>query len=274
MRRTATAGRRSGSVDPALGDVRIGPPATCRGPDRVRGIVRAMAQSPPLPRRLEYVPVDDLPDHPRNPRDHRMADLRASVLRFGFTSPPMVDGRTGLLAEGHGRKKATIELRDHPPSPLPKVWPPEGVVVEDGTWYVPVVHGWASTDDTEAEAYLLAGNQGGGWHNDVLAELLGELAIADALAGTQFTADDLDDLLAELGAGELPEQDTDAAHADLPERGDPAAPRAVQGLHEVGLMFQDEAHRTFLAAIAQLRQRWQLDSTPAIVLRALGEALK
>lgn len=233
-----------------------------------------MTQSPTqLPRRLEYVPVDDLPDHPRNPRDHVLADLRASVVRFGFTSPPMIDGRTGLLAEGHGRKKATIDLRDNPPEPLPKAWPPEGVVVEDGTWYVPVVHGWSSADDTEAEAYLLAGNQGGGWQNDVLAELLGELAMADALDGTAFTADHLDDLLADLGAGELPEQDTDAAHADLPERSAPDTPRAVQGLHEVGLMYQDDAHRTFLASIAQLRQRWSMDSTPAIVLRALGQAL-
>lgn len=149
------------------------------------------------PRRLVYVPVDDLPDHPRNPRDHDLEELRASVLRFGFTTPPMIDERTGLLAEGHGRKKALIKLRDEnpggPPKDLPagRPWPPEGVVIRRTSrgpvWHVPVVRGWASADDTEAEAYLLAGNQGGGWQRDALAAVLRDLIAADGgLTGTGF----------------------------------------------------------------------------------------
>lgn len=139
------------------------------------------------PRWLEYVPVDDLPDHPDNPRDHDEATLRASVLRFGFTDPPMIDGRTGLMAEGHGRKKVTLALRDEGEPP------PEGVVVaDDGAWLVPVVHGWRSSSDDEARAYLLAGNIGGGWTDD-LPDLLAALnATDDGLLGTGFTTDDLD----------------------------------------------------------------------------------
>lgn len=160
-----------------------------------------------------YVPVDDLPDHPSNPRDHDLPDLIDSVLRFGFTSPPMIDGRTGLLAEGHGRKKATIALRDGGEAP------PEGVVVEEGTWYVPVVHGWASTDDAEAEAYLLAGNQGGGWQNDVLAKLLEDLTATDlGLAGTGFSQAEVDLVFSELAiSAPLPAQDPDDEWAGMPD---------------------------------------------------------
>jgi hypothetical protein len=170
------------------------------------------------PRWIEYVPVDDLPDHPRNPRDHDIPTLRASVLRFGFTDPPMMDERTGLLAEGHGRKKATIQLRDAGrPTDLPDgaPWPPEGVVEAEGAWLVPIVRGWASRDDTEAEAYLLAGNHGGGWQNDVLAGLLTNLAEADALAGTAFTTDDLSTLMAELAEADFdPVSDGDQPRLD------------------------------------------------------------
>jgi hypothetical protein len=174
------------------------------------------------PRWLEYVPVDDLPDHPDNPRTHDLTDLIDSVLRFGFTSPPLIDGRTGLLAEGHGRKKATIALRDGgPPAGWEGAWPPEGVTVQEGTWYVPVIHGWASTDDAEARAYLLAGNQGGGWDNDPLAAILRELHESDrGLTGTGFDDADMDLVLSELAlaAGEGGQDpDTEWSAAGMPE---------------------------------------------------------
>jgi hypothetical protein len=171
------------------------------------------------PRWIEYLPLDDLPDHPRNPRDHDEAQLRSSVLRFGFTDPPMLDGRTGLLAEGHGRKKVTVALRAAGrPDDLPagRPWPPEGILVRtDGAWLVPVVHGWRSADDTEAEAYLLAGNQGGGWHDDDLAGLLADLAATDAgLDGTGFD----DGYLIDLASGDTRDDDTPAPNPPLADR--------------------------------------------------------
>lgn len=216
------------------------------------------------PRWIEYAPLDGLPDHPDNPRHHDQDELRASIERFGFTGAFLIDGRTGLLAEGHGRKKALQAIRDDPTGT-----PPPGVRVEEDGWHVPIVRGWASAGDFEAKAYLLASNQGGGWYDQQLADLLTELAEHDALAGTQFDVDRLEQLLAELGTGELPAQDTDAAHADTPERGDPDTPRTSQGMHEVGLMFQGPAHAEFLALIAALKVRWEMDLTPLVVLRAL-----
>jgi hypothetical protein len=217
---------------------------------------------------IEYVRIHDLPDHPDNPRIHNLAELRTSIRRFGFTTPAVLDERTGLLVEGHGRKKALIAMQDE------QGVAPDGVAVGDeGAWSIPVVRGWSSATDAEARAYLLAGNQHGEWDPELLVTILGELASADVFAGTGFTADDLDNYLAELGKGELPDQGTDADLADLTDRSDPDTPRTVQGMHEVGLAFRDEDHRRYLACVAQLRDRWGIDASPVIVLRALSEAL-
>lgn len=144
------------------------------------------------PRWLEYRPAEDLPEHPRNPSDHDLPELLASMRRFGFTTPPMLCERSGLLAEGHGRKKATLLLKAEGGDP------PPGVKVEGETWLVPVVRGWSSADDAELEAYLLAGNYRGGWQNDKLAELLSDLAGRDGLTGTGFKEVDVDLLISEL----------------------------------------------------------------------------
>jgi hypothetical protein len=228
-----------------------------------------MATETGAPRWLEYRRVEDLPEHPDNPSDHDLPELVASMRRFGFTTPPMLCERTGLLAEGHGRKKATLWLRDNP-DPRDQ-GPPPGVTVDlDGNWLAPVVRGWSSANDTELRAYLLAGNYRGGWHNDMLADLLVGLAEQEGgLVGTGVDPEGLDTLLAELGRGELPQQDTDAEHAALTARGDPADPRQVQGLNEVGLMFVEKQHAEFMASVFRLRQKWPEQSTPLIVLRAL-----
>lgn len=222
------------------------------------------------PRWLEYIDVDALQPHPDNPKDHDDDVLDASLERFGYTEPVMVDERTGLLAAGHGRRELVLRARARGEAP------PEGVVVRDGQWLVPVVRGWSSADDVEAKAWLVASNQtpaAGGWVDDRLAAILAEAQETSAgLDGLGWSADELDTLMAELGVGELPDQGTEAAFADLTERGAPAPPRTVQGLHEVGLMLTDEGHREYLVLVAQLRERWGLDATPSIVLRALREA--
>ncbi|MEU8356488.1 hypothetical protein AB0C27_10810 [Nonomuraea sp. NPDC048882] len=38
--------------------------------------------------------------------------------------------------------------------------PPEGVKIgDDGVWLVPILRGWTSRSDAEAEAYLVAANR-------------------------------------------------------------------------------------------------------------------
>lgn len=150
-------------------------------------------------RRLEYLPVDGLAPHPDNPKAHADDEIAASVERFGYTEPMMVDERTGFLVVGHGRREQVIARRDRGEEP------PDGVIVVDGEWRVPVIRGWASKDDTEARAYLIASNNlppAGGWIEGPLATLLDELRTEDPalLAGTGFSADHVDRFLASIAA--------------------------------------------------------------------------
>jgi hypothetical protein len=217
---------------------------------------------------IEYLHVDSLKPHPDNPKGHALDALVAAVERFGYTEPILVCERTGWIASGHGRVEAVRRRRENGDPP------PDGVTVNaDGLWLVPVVRGWSSEDDAELRAYLVATNhlpRAGGWVADVLEPILDEMAQSDrGLGGTGFTSDSLDGMLAELGAT-MPPGPTDAAYADRPERGAPAEPRQAQGLHEVGLMFQEGSHREYLELLARLRAAWDKDmASPMVVLRAM-----
>lgn len=147
------------------------------------------------PRRLEYMLVRDLTPAKRNPKAHDLDALRASIERFGYVEPAVLDERTERLVVGHGR---TELLANAEAAGLPA---PEGVRVSREGWKVPVVRGWASTNDEEAEAYVVASNAVGEglWNRDLLAELLTDVAASDAgLEGTGFDADYLADLTASL----------------------------------------------------------------------------
>ncbi len=233
------------------------------------------------PRYIEYLPLGTLLDmrDPTNVKGHAEDVIADSLDRFGYIEPIVVDERTGKLIAGHGRLGQLQLLAATATSNEPAT-PPEGIVCNDaaGGWLVPVVRGWRSTDDDEAHAAGIALNRAGevgGW-TDGLAAMLAELNDSDGGMPPGFTPDDLDTLLAELGDGELPDQGTDAAHADdLSGRGDPAVPRQQQGFHEVGLMFQADHHAEFLSLLAQLRQLWGAEMpTPMLVLRALRLALE
>lgn len=147
--------------------------------------------------------------NPRNPKAHRADVLDASVGRFGYIEPVVIDGRTGYLISGHGRTEAlrTIQARGD--------LPPEGVSLDaDGRWLVPAVTGWSSRTDQEANAALIALNRStelGGWDNDALAGIVAELASNDALTGVGFEAADLEALVAA--------QPTGAAVAATPDEG-------------------------------------------------------
>lgn len=90
--------------------------------------------------------------------------------------------------------------------------PPDGIEVDPSTgeWLLPVVRGWASRSDPEAEAYLVMANQStvlGGWDQRGLADVLQDLAAVDEqlLLASGFTSTDLDDMLKLLEAPDLDE---------------------------------------------------------------------
>lgn len=151
-------------------------------------------------RSIEYMPLADLSTRraPGNPKDHDAAVIERSVSRFGFVEPIVLDERTGKLVAGHGRLD-DIEARVNAGEAIP-----DGLREENGNWLVPVIRGWASKDDAEANAYLIVSNQAtiaGGWDEQALADLLSGLVAsgdAEVFAASGFTTGGLDELLASI----------------------------------------------------------------------------
>jgi len=60
---------------------------------------------------VERVPADlkPWPGNPRTHNDKQLAKLKASIRKFGFTVPPLID-ETGTILSGHGRVLAALDL--------------------------------------------------------------------------------------------------------------------------------------------------------------------
>lgn len=159
---------------------------------------------------LSYVALDSLRAADRNPKRHH-ADVEASLARFGLGEHAgVVDGRTGRLLAGHGRVEALRALQRRGAAA------PGGVDVRAGVWFVPVLQGWASKDDREAEALLLALNEltrAGGWNTSELEAVLKDLGETEA-AGLGFDAE----LLASLfGSSETEDEEDEEGEPEEPE---------------------------------------------------------
>lgn len=155
-----------------------------------------MSAQPVQQRRIEYVPLGDIKRARRNPKLHDDEAIKASLARFGIGELPLLDERTGLLVAGEGRINQLEALRETDPRT-----PPDGIEMHaSGEWMVPVVRGWASRDDKEADAYLIASNrlsERGGWDGMGLAEMLS--ALEGELDGLGYDQHELDQLLSETG---------------------------------------------------------------------------
>jgi hypothetical protein len=130
---------------------------------------------------LEYLPLATLKPAARNPKRHQIETVRASMGRFGYVPPMILNERTGRLVAGHGRLESLRKAKAE------GIAPPTRIRIHNGDWLVPVVRGVAFADDREAEAYLLADNQTtilGGWNDQELQEIINALGTEDALAGT------------------------------------------------------------------------------------------
>lgn len=133
------------------------------------------------PERLESMAVADLRPHERNPRTHskkQVEQIAASIKRFGFTNPVLVD-RDGQVIAGHGRIEAAKLL---------------------GMATVPVLRLEHMTE-AEKRAYVIADNrlaELAGWDNDLLALELAAVSELDSdfdLALTGFDVAEIEALL-------------------------------------------------------------------------------
>jgi DNA modification methylase len=179
-------------------------------------------------RRIEYLPLEGIEGALRNPKLHALGDLGVSIGGHGLVEVPTLDERTGRLVAGHGRIEALRARKAAGEAP------PGGVRVDEGgKWLVPVLRGWASATDAQAENYLVASNQlttAGGWDTSGLTDILRDLAKNDSLEGLGFNAGELERLLTEQPSGSLADPD------DVPP-----VPKKVWV--ETGMMFQLGRHR-------------------------------
>lgn len=155
-------------------------------------------------RKIQYIALDDIVPAERNAKLHNVPGIKASMDRWGVIEIMARDDRTQMLIAGHGRYDSIMDAR------ATGAEPPEGVKVRDGVWTVPVVVGWSSANDEEADLAAIALNhQGelGGWDEAMREEILRGV---EDLRGTGFEAElpevDLsgldDEALAEYGLGD------------------------------------------------------------------------
>jgi hypothetical protein len=153
--------------------------------------------------KIVYMSIRDLREADHNPKLHDDNAVRASISRFGYVAPMIIDGRTGHLVAGHGRLTALLGMRAAGENP------PAGIRTDPtGQWLAPVVNGWSSCSDSEASAYLIADNQlttNGGWDNEALRELLNDIGAQDPEL-VELTGVDVDALAALIADG-LPDVD-------------------------------------------------------------------
>jgi len=162
---------------------------------------RAQKATPKGKRWLDYMPLAALAPAPRNPKEHDGDKIQGSMDRFGFTEPITLDERTKFIVAGHGRREALIALKEAGHEP------PDGVEVgPDGEWLVPVVRGWTSQNDDEAEAYLVTSNrlvELGGWADELLGRMLRDLEAKQVHVDLGWSERDIRKMLGENARGEL-----------------------------------------------------------------------
>jgi len=166
-------------------------------------------KKPDVETRIEWMDIDAIPPHPENPKAHDLPAIMASMRAFGFRGAVILDERSGLTNEGHGRIEALKALRAEAPKE-----PPGNIRTTHGhmKWLVPVVRGQAFANEDEARAFLIASNrltELGGWSASALARLHGELSelgtgLVDVLG---FTSHALEAMIGafEIASGEFPE---------------------------------------------------------------------
>lgn len=156
-----------------------------------------------MPRRIEYVPIDEVNTADRNPRSHlTLQKVKGSMRKYGFVESAVHDGRTDRIIAGHGRQQGLQEMQADGEAP------PEGIVERDGVWLMPLTYGWSSRNDAEAETLLVNLNrlaETGGWEKQGLTELLEDLreTSPEDFDLTGFNGDELDAMLADMAQVEF-----------------------------------------------------------------------
>lgn len=199
------------------------------------------------------VPVDTLIPDEKNANQGDVDFIRESIRQNQFVGVVTAHrGTQKVLAGNHTLEAAKAE----------------------GLTHVPVL--WINASEVKARVIAIAINEAqrrARWKVDVLAEVLGELAEMDELAGTGYDADRLDDLLAQLDR-EMPVEEFEGGYTEDPEEvveraSTGGVTKVSQGLREVVLVLKEDDYQNFVRALGKIRNSFQTDTTSATVFEAV-----
>jgi len=148
--------------------------------------------------RDEYISLDALVPDPANYNVHSraaVAELVDKIMSVGFTTPCLVDDASGIIAAGHKRRLALLEIRE------------KGYRLPAGIqpgWMVPCRVG--SWDHVQRLKVLVGDNPKAGsleYDPERLSALLCELQSGDTLDGTGYDEAALDKLIGQVAGKSL-----------------------------------------------------------------------
>jgi hypothetical protein len=201
----------------------------------------------------DSVPLVDLKPAENNARRGDVDALEKSVRRFGQARPLVVQKGTNRIVAGNHTAEA---LR----------------LVYGEEWSVDVCY--VEMDDETALAYQIADNRTSdkaGYNDEQLVKVLQELQEQDALAGTGFDHDDVDDLLVAIGAiEEPPVQEFEGDYAEPEEETAARWEGREEGQRRevVFLLMKDDFER-FQEQVTDLQRLWNIDSKGETIRRAV-----
>lgn len=200
-------------------------------------------------------PMSDFRPHPRNLRRHNIDAIMASLDQYGQQSPIVVQQSTGFICKGNGTYKA-LEMLGATEAAFS---------VED-------------FDDDTAWRYLLADNKTSdlaSYDKALTLEALTELLEGSpaGLDNTLWSADDIDDLRAELGQIVVHEPDYVSANYAVNEEQlaarEAAAARPGIKMKTTSVLLTVEQHDKFLANVQLLRKSYGTTGVIATIVEAV-----
>lgn len=204
----------------------------------------------------DLIEVTALTVHPSNPRRGDVAGIATSLNRFGQVRPIVVTDEGVIVAGNHTYRAATEVLG----------WEKIAVTTFTGT-------------QEEADAYLIADNRWGdlGEYDDsILAEILAQMADQGQLEGTGYTADQVDDMLAELDKlGQAAAEEFQGGYAETPEemerrrQGYEDNRRDLMPMREVQLVLTADTHKILGEQVRRLSQAYGTTGTTDTILEAV-----
>jgi hypothetical protein len=208
---------------------------------------------------IEYIGIDTVEPHPKNPRVHDLDAIAGSLERFGQTKPIIVQRSTGYVVAGNGTRLAAKEKLG---------WEEIGAVVLD-------------MDDETADAYLAADNRTSDRAKYDSEQLFSLLEGIDDLDGTGFDIDYVETLGDALGGTTVDGADTGAVvKQPPPESGAKTTadkPRAdkpkAEPMRDIVMLMTVSRAQAFGEKVQRLQKSFGTSTVVDTVERAIDEAV-